>query len=275
MQSGQKSLDSPNRFAFGANWADFLKILDEDRIQESENSLKSMLQVNDLVGKSFLDIGSGSGLSSLSAKRLGAKVFSFDFDPKSVACTMELRRRFFPEDLDWSIERGSALDRSYLDSLGRFDVVYSWGVLHHTGAMWLGIENAIQRVGPGGTFLLAIYNDQEAKSRVWWLIKWLYNKLPWPLNKVYAYSIGGFVLLLNILRYSIRLQPMTAIGPILRRKIRGMNFSHDLVDWVGGFPFEFATYEVLEKYMDARGFKLMNGKKASSLGCHEQVFVRQ
>jgi 2-polyprenyl-6-hydroxyphenyl methylase/3-demethylubiquinone-9 3-methyltransferase len=109
-----------------------------------------MLQIKQLDGKKFLDIGSGSGLSSLAAYRLGAKVHSFDIDSQSVACTAELRRRYCTENTDWVVEQGSVLEATYLKTLSTFDIVYSWGVLHHTGAMWLGIESAISRVGVGG-----------------------------------------------------------------------------------------------------------------------------
>src|ERR1044072_5239228 len=100
-----------------------------------------MLEVDNLLGKKFLDVGSGSGLFSLAARRLGAQVHSFDYDPQSVACTGELRRRYFPDDLHWVVQQGSVLDQGYLASLGSFDVVYAWGVLHHTGAMWRALDN--------------------------------------------------------------------------------------------------------------------------------------
>ena len=138
------------RFEFGGNWANFLSVLDEDRINAAVRGLQRMLQVERLDGLRFLDIGSGSGLSSLAAKRLGARVHSFDYDPQSVACTNELRRRYFPDTSDWSVERGSALDAEYLRQLGTFDIVYSWGVLHHTGEMWRALENAVIPVAPGG-----------------------------------------------------------------------------------------------------------------------------
>src|SRR4029079_8864370 len=120
------------RFEFGGNWASFLSVLDEERIGAAERGLQLMLEMTRLDGLRFLDIGSGSGLSSLAAKRLGARVHSFDYDPQSVACTTELRRRYFASSADWTIERGSALDADYLRRLGPFDIVYSWGVLHHT-----------------------------------------------------------------------------------------------------------------------------------------------
>src|SRR5919112_3443292 len=116
------------RFEFGENWSRFLAVLDDARIRKAEKSLQQMLGVESLEGKSFLDIGSGSGLFSLAARRLGARVHSFDYDPQSVACTRELRRRFFADDEDWKVEEGSALDEAYVRSLGQFDTVYSWGV---------------------------------------------------------------------------------------------------------------------------------------------------
>jgi 2-polyprenyl-6-hydroxyphenyl methylase/3-demethylubiquinone-9 3-methyltransferase len=146
------------RFAFGANWRRFLDSLDDVRIREAEASLRAMLGVDHLRGRSFLDIGSGSGLFSLAAWRLGARVHSFDYDPQSVACTEELRRRYAPGDSRWTIARGSALDAAYLLSLGQYDVVYSWGVLHHTGRMWEALELALLQLAPDGSLFIAIYS---------------------------------------------------------------------------------------------------------------------
>jgi 2-polyprenyl-6-hydroxyphenyl methylase/3-demethylubiquinone-9 3-methyltransferase len=112
-----------------------------------------MVEVEDFQGKSFLDIGSGSGLFSLAARRLGAKVHSFDYDPQSVSCTKELKQRYFPNDSDWTIGQGSVLDVDYIKSLGKFDIVYSWGVLHHTGALWQALDNASLPVVDRGTLI--------------------------------------------------------------------------------------------------------------------------
>ena len=155
------------RFGFGKNWQQFLRVLDEERIREAEKSLSDMLQVKDLAGKSFLDIGSGSGLFSLAAMRLGAtRVYSLDYDPQSVACAHELKGRFFPAASHWTVGRGDALDNNYLAGLGTYDVVYSWGVLHHTGNMWKALENIAFLVKSNGILYVVIYNDEANKTMV-------------------------------------------------------------------------------------------------------------
>src|SRR5439155_18132467 len=176
----QKEIAEGKRFEFGKNWSRFLACLDEQRIAAAEASLREMLEVNDLVGERFLDIGCGSGLFSLAARRLGAVVHSFDYDPHSVACTQELKRRYFADDAFWTIEEGSVLDAGYLAALGQFDVVYSWGVLHHTGQMWQALDLVAPLVADEGKLFIAIYNDQGGVSRRWRAIKRVYNRSPWP-----------------------------------------------------------------------------------------------
>jgi 2-polyprenyl-6-hydroxyphenyl methylase/3-demethylubiquinone-9 3-methyltransferase len=264
------------RFEFGRNWAAFLSVLDEERIAASERALQSMLQVTRLDGVRFLDIGSGSGLSSLAARRLGARVHSFDYDPQSVACTTELRRRYFPADPDWVVERGSALDRGYLRALGEFDVVYSWGVLHHTGRMWEALENATIPIAHRGKLFVAIYNDTGTQSRRWHWVKRTYNELPHFARMPFAVAVTLPGELKSIAGALARRRP----GDYIRswteyRRLRGMNRWHDIVDWVGGYPYEFATADEIFDFYRERGFTLTKMKCGGvGLGCNEFVFER-
>lgn len=261
------------RFEFGKNWARFLNTLGEDRIRQAETSLQTMLGAGRLNGCSFLDLGCGSGLFSLAARRLGARVHSIDYDPQSVACAGELRRRYFPAGTDWQIEEGSALDRSYLESLGPFDVVYSWGVLHHTGAMWTALENAAIPVARGGRLFISIYNDQGPASRRWLAVKRLYNHLPAGLRFLLLLAVTVRLWWRRWVKDLLRLRPFES----WRRAgwERGMSAWYDAVDWVGGYPFEVAKPEEIFDFYHARGFQLENlATCGGSLGCNQFVFLR-
>jgi 2-polyprenyl-6-hydroxyphenyl methylase/3-demethylubiquinone-9 3-methyltransferase len=264
------------RFEFGANWSKFLALLNDERIAEAESSLRQMLEVEDLRGRTFLDIGSGSGLFSLAARRLGARVRSFDYDPQSVACTRELRRRFFAEDPDWLVEQGSALDESFVRSLGSFDVVYSWGVLHHTGEMWRALAHAALPVAPGGKLFVAIYNDTGTQARRWRWIKRKYNELPRPLRTPFALAVPAPEEGKAMLRALLKLRPQDYARTWTEySRNRGMSHWRDIIDWVGGYPYEFATPEEIFDFYRARGFELTKMRCGGvGLGCNEFVFVK-
>ena len=270
-----EDLRAGRRFEFGKNWSHFLRELNEDRIQQAEKSLREYLQVDDLQGKRFLDIGSGSGLFSLAARRLGAKIQSFDYDPDSVACTVELRQRYFPNDSQWSIEQGSVLDAEFMVSLGQADVVYSWGVLHHTGEMRQAMENAGDRVCDGGKLFIAIYNDQGRTSRVWWLIKTAYNRLPARFRWVVLWPALIRLWGPTTIRDFSSGRPFSTWNNYSQGSWRGMSAWRDVVDWVGGLPFEVASPEGIFEFYKKRGFKLETLKTCGGgRGCNEFVFQK-
>jgi 2-polyprenyl-6-hydroxyphenyl methylase/3-demethylubiquinone-9 3-methyltransferase len=249
-------------------------VVSESHLSNAEASLKEMIGCSRLAGATFVDVGSGSGVFSLAAARLGARqVHSFDFDPDSVKCTEEARRRYASPGVAWTVERGSALDADYLARLGQWDVVYSWGVLHHTGAMWQALDRVTRLVKPDGVLYISIYNDQGPISRGWTFVKRAYNTGPAGKLAVISVFVPYFVVR-GILADVLRLR-----NPIVRyreyRRTRGMSITHDWLDWLGGYPFEVAKPEQIFDFYRARGFSLERLKTCGGkLGCNEFVFVR-
>ncbi|WP_405878066.1 class I SAM-dependent methyltransferase [Streptomyces sp. NBC_01136] len=262
------------RFAFGQNWRQFGQLIDEERITIARRSLESALGTTDLTGRTFLDIGCGSGLFSLAALRMGARVRSFDYDPDSVRATEKVREEFAP-DSDWTICCASILDAEFVKQVDQADIVYSWGVLHHTGALWEAMEAACGLVAPGGTLYVSIYNDQGAESRIWTSVKRRYNM---------SGAVARRLLLTGSLFYLGRNYPLRAMLRLTRtmrdpargtvRRARGMSRKHDLVDWVGGYPFEVATPEEVFSFCRERGFEMRHLKTCrGGIGCNEFVFT--
>ena len=259
------------RFEFGKNWLEFLKNISEEIISNSQNSMLKMLNTS-LEGKTFLDVGSGSGLSSLSAKRSGASVTSYDFDIDSVACTNELKRRYYKNDTKWIISQGSILEKEFCKKLGEFDVVYSWGVLHHTGDMKKAMANIDLCVKKNGILFLAIYNDQRLQSKIWTKIKKTYvdYKLLRPILIFLGYLVfwGPF-----FMTGLLKLNPLKKWTEYKMK--RGMSPHHDIVDWMGGYPFEVAKPEEIISFYLKKGYRLIELKTCGGrLGCNEFVFIK-
>jgi 2-polyprenyl-6-hydroxyphenyl methylase/3-demethylubiquinone-9 3-methyltransferase len=269
--SNERLTQLESHFAFGENWAAFSATIDQGRIDQAAADLTRLLPTGELAGKSFLDIGSGSGLSSLAAIRAGASsVTALDIDPNSVATTQATLTRF-AGDAQWTARQESVFELSP-ERTGTFDVVYSWGVLHHTGDMWRAIRAAASLVKPGGRFVLAIY----VKSPVcpaWKVEKRLYTAMPrwlqpvirWPFTLAYLAGIA-----------------VTGRNPLdyVRdyRSNRGMSFHHDIHDWLGGYPYESASAEEIVSFLAPQGFSLVRSfakpaPAAGLLGCPCNEFV--
>ena len=262
--SFEEEISKKSRFGFGKNWLEFYKKVDDKKVQMSEKTLKSFFEVQDFKDKKFIDVGCGSGLFSLAAYKLGAEIFSFDYDTNSVLCTNQFRNKFLKNNKKWIVEEGSILDTQYVESLGKYDFVYSWGVLHHTGAMYDAFNNVIKLVDHNGKLFIAIYNDQGIKSKVWKIIKRMYCKsiiLRFFITIIYSF----LVLIPQYIKYTIMNKTL----------VRGMSLYNDMYDWLGGLPFEVASPKVIEEFFEEKGFKLIKtnlvGKK---LGCNEFVFQK-
>jgi 2-polyprenyl-6-hydroxyphenyl methylase/3-demethylubiquinone-9 3-methyltransferase len=227
-----------------------------------------------------VDAGSGSGVFSLAAYNLGATVTSFDYDADSVACTRHLRSQVSDPDR-WTVAQGSLLDAEFLSSLSPSEVVYCWGVAHHTGDMWRALEHLTRLVQPGGKLVVAIYNDEQYISKAWHGVKRIYQRLPRPLKTIYVLAIWLVLwirrLAVTLVACLLRLLTLrNPLAPILNwineTRSRGMNSWHDLVDWIGGWPFEVARPEEIFRYMRDRGFTLDEMTTSGGHGCNEFTF---
>lgn len=260
----ENDVAAKNRFRFGQNWQSFIRNLSAEQVLAAQESLKRLFEEEDLSGKSFVDVGCGSGLFSLAARNLGATVVSFDFDEDAVDCTKGLKSQYFPEDRSWTVMQGSALDLEFLRSLGGFDIVYSWGVLHHTGNLARALDNLFHLSKPGSLVCVALYNHQTYASRYWSMVKRNYVRFP---------LIRPFLVLVHFIYPGI---PSALLRFAQKRsRERGMSFFSDLKDWLGGWPFETISPEETVQQFARAGFDLASFKGVGKRsGCNEYVFVR-
>jgi len=237
----KKTLDDKElRFGFGANWADYIKTnYSEERLEISRKHLLKFLKSEDLKDRAFIDIGCGSGLHSLAAFQSGAKkIVSLDYDINSVNTTKYLHEQAGSPD-NWEIHQGSVLDRIFLQSLGEFDVVYSWGVLHHTGDMWNAIANAASTLKSDGVYYIALYTADlyvNQTPEFWLKVKKTYNQSGYVIRRIMEFTYATKTLFIpSLLRGTNILQYMRDY-----KQSRGMSYWHDVKDWLGGWPMEFA-----------------------------------
>ena len=268
-------------FAFGKNWKSFVaRYLNPERVAEAEKSLREFLKLGDLSGRTFVDVGCGSGLFSLAAHRLGAsRVVSFDVDSESVECCRRLREDAGSPD-NWLVTSGSALDPQFIASLGSFDVVDSWGVLHHTGDLWKAIENTASLVSENGLLYIAIYNRAEGwavhpdgrigPSSFWAVEKRIYSALPSFVQNLIDYALMALL----VMMYLITLQnPLRKIRD--HKQLRGMSWRIDIKDWLGGWPYQYAAADEVSQFVSRLGFTLENLKSNNGLLNNEFLFQRK
>jgi 2-polyprenyl-3-methyl-5-hydroxy-6-metoxy-1,4-benzoquinol methylase len=260
------------QFAFGENWADYARTIGDPELTEAKQALLKLLPAEELAGRSFLDIGSGSGLHSLAALDLGcSKLVAVDLDENSVATTRALLSRHAPQR-SWDCRQKSVFDLEPQRD-GRFGVVYSWGVLHHTGNMRLAIERATAMVEPGGYFVVALYRKTRFCG-FWKVEKRLYSRAPRLVQKaVQAVYVAAF-------SAALTLKGESAVEHFGQQRERGMSWRHDVHDWLGGYPYESIAADDAVALLRQLGFSLVRSfVKPPSVGrfgtgCDEFVFRR-
>lgn len=258
-------------FSFGRNWRKYLDKLDTERLDQARASLRTSLDGLDLGERTFIDAGCGSGVFSLSALELGAReVLSVDIDPNSIACARTLRARSQHAER-WHVVQGSLMSPAFVSSLPPADVVYCWGVLHHTGAMWEAIDNVTSLVRPGGTLLLALYRA-PTHIRLHMALKRLYNRTP-PFTRpaLQAAYAGALVAHQAVTR---RVTPWSYVRDYGRRS-RGMSLWRDAEDWLGGLPCEFATGDDVRRFLEPRGFRLIRSLEGDPGANGEHLLRRE
>jgi 2-polyprenyl-6-hydroxyphenyl methylase/3-demethylubiquinone-9 3-methyltransferase len=242
-------LQQEEHFAFGKNWASYANLVTEAEIADAVAGLRR-LAGGDLQGKRFLDIGCGSGLHALAALRLGAsEVLAVDIDPDSVATTRRVLEAHAPGK-PWRVVQKSIFDADS-GSLGQFDVVYSWGVLHHTGDMYQALRRASTLVAANGQFIFALYRH----TRLCWF---------WKREKRWYAKAGARAQRLARLVFTTAFR---IVYPIANRasfrtyvktyaeRNRGMEFHHDVHDWMGGWPYESISPAQVDALMRQLGLQ--------------------
>jgi len=257
----EELVDQRPLFEFGKNWASFSRTINEDHLQDAQSSLVELLGLDNLKAKTFLDIGCGSGLFSIAAARLGAsKVIGIDVDPVSIQTSYDNAQRW-AQNLPIAFSAISVLDELQMASLGKFDFVYSWGVLHHTGNMCRALEIASLSIKPGGVIVVAIYN-RHFTSPLWKVVKWIYNHMPVLGQQL---LVWGFIPVIFLTKMVITRQ-----NPLIMK--RGMDFVHNIADWLGGYPYEFARIDEMIALLQAQKLEVIRVIPAQiSTGCNEFV----
>lgn len=265
--------DASSHFAFGKNWASYAALIGDPQIEAAKAALMKLIPVEAFNGKSFLDIGCGSGLHALAAEKLGvSRIVGVDIDPDSVATSRAVLSRHNVA-VPWQIELRSVFE---LDSEweGAFDIVYSWGVLHHTGSMWEAVTRAARMVAPQGLLAIALYR-RTRMDPLWTLEKRLYAHAPKFLQGLVAFAYTHafrLALFAKGVDYRIYLAQY--------KSRRGMDYRHDVHDWLGGYPYESALAHEVDAKLVALGFKAERVfARPTSLGifgsgCDEYVYRR-
>jgi 2-polyprenyl-6-hydroxyphenyl methylase/3-demethylubiquinone-9 3-methyltransferase len=197
-------------------------------------------------GKNVLDGGSGSGMVSVGFALLGANVTGVDITPQCVengkrnAERFGVQCRFFCKDLT-DLDLGNE----------RFDIVYSWGVIHHSEDARKSFSNLAKHLKPGGEMVLAVYLKTYL-SGFWNFSRVFYQKAPKWFQSIFRESGSCF---LNGVDFIKKL-----IFGKSRYMLRGTNNKELINDWFGVPHRTFHSYDEVFQWFRENGlnYKLVN-----------------
>ncbi len=250
------NLSSDGSFTFGRNWLDYVRSrVTADVVQSHVHDLSKIYKSIglDIAGKSVIDVGCGSGLSSLSFALMNPKkLLSIDIDHDSVGATA-ICRSMLPthHKSDWNIEQKSVFELNHDD--GVFDLVYSWGVLHHTGDVWSAVKRCQSILAPGGYLHLALYRSGDRYTEhIRQKTSFMVMSRDEKVRVLYDYLNALFI---------------SKGASVFDFDERGMNRFHDALDWFGGFPYEVVDPEVLGQYLQSCSIRQLYFREANQGGC--------
>jgi 2-polyprenyl-6-hydroxyphenyl methylase/3-demethylubiquinone-9 3-methyltransferase len=266
---------SSRHYSFGKNWLEYSQSINSIHVDHVTSDLSRLLNLKDLTQKSVLDIGCGSGVHDVGFYQLGCRnLTAIDYDQDCITATNQTLEKFCPGS-GYKILQGDILS-SKTQSLGKFDIVYSWGVLHHTGNLLEAICKASTLVAREGHLAIALYR-KTLMCGFWKAEKRLYSRLPRIFQR--------FLELIYISFFSIALlfTQKTSITNYIESysSKRGMNFFADVKDWLGGYPYESISPHELRKLMSSLGFRQVYSLEGNSRigifgsGCDEFLFQKK
>lgn len=132
---------------------EYFDAIERERYVEYAPWIKQTIGFDSYPGKRLLEVGFGTGTDLLQFARGGAIVTGLDLTPRSIEIA---RRRFEVHGLNGEFTIGDAENLSFPDA--SFDVVYSFGVLHHTPDTHRAIRELYRVLKPGGVAIVMLYH---------------------------------------------------------------------------------------------------------------------
>ncbi len=193
-------------------------------------------------GKRVLEIGCGIGTDTISFAKAGARVTAVDLSEQSLALA---KKRAALYGLDVKFYCADAEQLSSVVPVEKYDLVYSFGVIHHTPHPDRVVQQIKNYVGPGSTVKIMVYNRYSWK--VFWILVANGRGAFWNLSKLVA-------------KYSEAKEgcPVTyAYSPgQARRLLAGFDILGARVDHI--FPYKISDY-VQYRYRKVWYFRWMPG----------------